>query len=169
MRKVWTEEDINCGRYICRESYPEDTKDISGLCSVTFKLGFIGGASRCMCEIAITDGLVIKHEATENKNARQVLLERLNNDTHGYRLLNQNEIDKRIRYLKHMHEDDRSLNKDEREKQQFDDWFKHIRSSILPSKEFVIPVHYTVYKQIAFAAWQEVNCRKNLEISMIKL
>ena len=169
MRKKWTEEDIECGRYICRESYTEDTKDISGLCSVTYKLGFISGASSCMCKIAITDGMVVTYQETENKNARQVLLERLNSDTYGYRLLSQNEITKRIQYLKSTHTGDDKNDKDVREQQQFDDWFKGIKHTILPSKEYVIPVHYTVYKQIAFAAWQEVNCRKNLEISMIKL
>ncbi len=106
MKYIWQEEDVKCGRYICRESYPEDCEDVSGLCSVTYKLGFISGSSSCMCLISISDGMVVQFSETEKRerDAKHVFIGELNNDEHGYRPLTQKQILRRMDYLQNMNE-----------------------------------------------------------------
>ena len=104
-RNIWEVSDIVCGSYVCRESWPEDSEDIGGLCSVTYKLGYMGGGSSyCMCKVAITDGLVLDYPSTEKDilkrgNAKEVLVEALNSDIEGYRPLTDVQVARRMNYL----------------------------------------------------------------------
>lgn len=105
MKYIWEEKDINAGRYICRESWPEDSDDIGGLCSVTFKMGFITGASVCMCLVAITDGMVSHYPQYGDKaNAITRLVEHLNSDKYGYRPLTHKQVMRRMEYLESINE-----------------------------------------------------------------
>ena len=107
MKYNWEEKDLKCGRYVCVESWPENSEDISGLCSVTYKIGYIVGSTRCMCLIAITDGMIISYKQHEDtRNAKEKMLESFNTDDHGYRPLNQEQVMRRMEYLKHMNEGD---------------------------------------------------------------
>jgi len=105
-RNIWEVSDIQAGKFICRESWPEDSDDIRGLCSVTYKLGYSnGGSAYCMCKVAITDGLVMEYPSTvdhipeQRGNAREVLVEHLNSDHEGYRLLTNEQVMRRMEYL----------------------------------------------------------------------
>ena len=96
---------MKCGRYICRESWPENSDDISGMCTVTYKIGYIGGSAFCMCLIAITDGMVVRFkEDFDEANAEEKMLKALNNDDQGYRPLNQEQVLRRMDELKRMNE-----------------------------------------------------------------
>lgn len=103
-RNIWEVEDIDAGRYICRESWPEDSDDIGGLCSVTYKLGYLsryGGSRASICKIAITDGLVVDfHESKlDEGNAKQLMVKHLNNDVEGFRLLTDEQVMRRMKHL----------------------------------------------------------------------
>ena len=103
-RNIWEVSDIKAGVFICRESWPEDSNDIRGLCSVTYKLGWLcnkGGSSASMCKVAITDGLILDfHESSlDSRDAKQVLVNHLNNDIEGYRLLTKEQVMRRMEYL----------------------------------------------------------------------
>lgn len=99
MKSFWEEADIQAGSMVCVNTWPEDTDDLSGLCSVTFKLGYVGGSSLKMCLISITDGLVMSIDHTDQLNAKQVLANEFNSDVWGYRLLTSEQIMKRMSYL----------------------------------------------------------------------
>lgn len=101
MKYEWEETDLLCGMYICCNTWSENSEDISGLCSVTYQLGFIGGSSSCMCLISVTDGLVMTFKETEQfkGDAKGILLLHLNGEGLGYRPLNQKAIQRRIEHL----------------------------------------------------------------------
>jgi len=103
-RNIWEVEDIKVGTFICRESWSEDSEDIRGLCSVTYKLGWLcnkGGSRTSMCKVAITDGLIIdfRESGEGTKDAKQVLVDYLNSDVEGYRLLTDEQVMRRMKHL----------------------------------------------------------------------
>ena len=103
-RNIWEVEDIKCGKFICRESWSEDSKDIGGLCSVTYKLGWLcnkGGSSASMCKVAITDGLILdlRESRLDERDAKQVMADYLNNDVEGYRPLTDKQVMRRMEHL----------------------------------------------------------------------
>ncbi len=93
----WEEADTTCGRYVSADSYPEDSEDISGLCSVTYKIGYIGGRSQCLCLISITDGLIMKYQGPGKGAPINLLLAELN--SYGYHPINGEQLIRRIKYL----------------------------------------------------------------------
>jgi hypothetical protein len=99
MKKFWEESDVKSGSMVCVNTWEEDSEDLSGLCSATFKLGYVGGASLKMCLISIQDGLVMSFERTTTESARQVLANEFNSDSLGYRLLDKEQIMRRMNYL----------------------------------------------------------------------
>lgn len=109
IRYIWEEEDIQAGIYICRQSWDEDSKDIAGLCSVTYKLSYLnsfngdstGGSRGCMAKTAITDGLVLTYpESSEDaRDAKEVFAQALNDDRVGYRLLTNEQVMRRMEHL----------------------------------------------------------------------
>jgi len=54
------------------------------------------------------------------------------------------------------------------ERKEFEAWFADNAWRILPNKEDIPPKHYKLYIKIAYMAWQEVMCRKNLAIYSLK-
>lgn len=55
-----------------------------------------------------------------------------------------------------------SEQREEKERKDFEAWFKTCAWSIIPKEEDIPPKHYKLYKSIAFAAWQEVVCRARI-------
>ncbi len=97
IKHTWEESDINTGLWIASDNYPEDSDDISGLCSVTYKIGYIGGRSQCLCLISITDGLVMKFEGPGKKGPVKALIDEINE--YGYHPINYEQLLRRIEYL----------------------------------------------------------------------
>ena len=55
MEYVWSEEDVKCGIYVC---YPMKRFDPNSCSMRLYKIGFIGGRSKGVVLIAMSDGLV---------------------------------------------------------------------------------------------------------------
>lgn len=95
----WEKKDLKFGSYLCQYTWSEDSDDISGLCSVTYKLGWKGGSRDCCCLISISDGMVLDFPKTEHKSGEEVLLEELNKNGNNYRPLTAKQVTRRINYL----------------------------------------------------------------------
>ena len=77
--RTWDEKDLGNGRWITRQSCPEDSENLSFMASVTYKLGFFLNGSNRYCKISVCDGMILSY------NSKKELLESINNDAEGYR------------------------------------------------------------------------------------
>lgn len=94
VRYVWEQLDIRLGRYIVRQSSPKGSENVSFMCSVMYKIGFLAAHRNNRCLISITDGMVLSHADAKS------LADHLNRDVHGFRPTTQKEVVSAIKYLK---------------------------------------------------------------------
>jgi len=77
---TWEEKDLGNGRWITRQSSSPNSNNISFMCSVTYKLGFmITPRGNKYYKISVCDGMVIAYDSKE------ALINALNEDREGYR------------------------------------------------------------------------------------
>jgi len=98
MKYTFCKDDLIFGSYICRQSWSEDSEDISGLCSVTYMLGWKVSSRQCCTLISIADGMVLEFSG-DDKDARETILKAINSDKYGYRPLTRKQVKRRLNYL----------------------------------------------------------------------
>ena len=95
---LWAPEDIKAGRYIIRESSPQNNDNIRFACSVAYKIGFTfspdPGKPNTFALVSITDGLI------SSIGSKQEMADELNNDKFGFRPLKQKDLLQCIAHLK---------------------------------------------------------------------
>ena len=86
MKYIWEEKDIEAGRFLIKQSAPENFKDVGFAASVSFKIGFTTQGEQSYCLISIfTDGWVYM------AGSKDKLAKYLNKCEDGYRPMTRSE------------------------------------------------------------------------------
>jgi hypothetical protein len=90
IRHIFEPKDFDGrGQTVVRASYQKDSVNFGYLTSVAYKIGYSDdvrlGEKQKACLISLSDGMVVIYDSIED------VCDRLNNDPHGYRPLENNE------------------------------------------------------------------------------